>query len=55
MLSGAASVITWLHASGLRNALDPRALPMLAQAAVVFAGAAWPFSFLASLRLLHVI
>jgi hypothetical protein len=43
VLSGAASVITWMHASGLRNALDPRALPALMQAAIVFAAAAFVF------------
>ena len=32
VLSGTAAVITWLHASGLRTALDPRALPLLGQA-----------------------
>ena len=36
VLSGAASIITWLHASGLRNALDPRALPPLTRSAVLF-------------------
>ena len=36
ILSGTASVITWLHASGLRTALDPRAMPMLGQAVIVF-------------------
>ena len=28
-LSGTAAVITWLHASGLQNALDARALPAI--------------------------
>ena len=35
VLSGAASVITWLHASGLRTALDPRALPSLQRVTVI--------------------
>jgi len=43
ILSGTAAVITWLHASGLRTALDPRAMPMLGQAVVVFALAASAF------------
>jgi hypothetical protein len=43
VLSGTASVITWLHASGLRNALDPRALPPLAWAAAVFGTASLVF------------
>ena len=43
VLSGTAAVITWLHASGLRNALDPRALPPLGQAVLVFALAAFVF------------
>jgi len=43
VLSGTAAVITWLHASGLRTALDPRALPPLGQAVVVFAIAAFVF------------
>jgi predicted AlkP superfamily phosphohydrolase/phosphomutase len=43
VLSGTAAVITWLHASGLRTALDPRAMPTLAQAVVVFAIAAGVF------------
>jgi predicted AlkP superfamily phosphohydrolase/phosphomutase len=42
-LSGAASVITWLHASGLRTALDPRALPSLQHVAVIFGVAAFAF------------
>jgi hypothetical protein len=36
VLSGTATVITWLHASGLRTALDPRALPLLTRAAALF-------------------
>src|SRR6188474_1121952 len=43
ILSGTAAVITWLHASGLRTALDPRAMPMLGQAVIVFALAASVF------------
>ena len=43
VLSGTAAVITWLHASGLRTALDPRAVPMLGQAIIVFALAAFVF------------
>ena len=43
ILSGTAAVITWLHASGLRTALDPRAMPMLGQAVIVFALAAFVF------------
>jgi len=43
ILSGGASVITWLHASGLRTALDPRALPALTQSAIVFGAAAFVF------------
>jgi predicted AlkP superfamily phosphohydrolase/phosphomutase len=33
-LSGTAAVITWLHASGLRNALDPRAIPSMTYTAI---------------------
>ena len=43
VLSGTACVITWLHASGLRHALDPRALPLLARAVVIFAAATLAF------------
>jgi predicted AlkP superfamily phosphohydrolase/phosphomutase len=43
VLSGAASVMTWLHASGLRTALDPRALPSLQRVAVIFGAAAIAF------------
>lgn len=43
MLSAAASVITWLHASGLRTSLDPRALPALDGAPIVFGAAAAAF------------
>jgi predicted AlkP superfamily phosphohydrolase/phosphomutase len=46
LLSGTASVITWLHASGLRNALDPRALPSLRLAGVIFGIAASVFLML---------
>jgi predicted AlkP superfamily phosphohydrolase/phosphomutase len=45
-LSGAASVITWLHVAGLRDALDPRALPSLRQAAAVFGAGAFIFLLL---------
>lgn len=46
-LSGTAAVVTWLHASGLQNTLDPAALPLLARAVVVFTAAAIAFLFLA--------
>jgi hypothetical protein len=36
-LSGTAAVLTWLHASGLQNALDARALPGIVYAATAFA------------------
>jgi hypothetical protein len=36
-LCGTAAVITWLHASGLQHALDPRAMPRITYAATVFA------------------
>jgi Type I phosphodiesterase / nucleotide pyrophosphatase len=45
-LSGTASVITWLHASGLRNALDPRALPSLRLAAILLGVASVAFLIL---------
>ncbi len=45
-LSATASVITWLHAAGLRNALDPRALPPLRLAAILFGVAAMAFLIL---------
>lgn len=45
-LSGTASVITWLHAAGLRNALDPRALPPLTLTATLFGIAAFAFLIL---------
>ena len=45
-LSGTASVITWLHAAGLRNALDPRALPPLRLTATLFGIAAFAFLIL---------
>jgi predicted AlkP superfamily phosphohydrolase/phosphomutase len=38
-LSGTAAVITWLHALGLQNALDARALPGIVYAATAFAAA----------------
>jgi predicted AlkP superfamily phosphohydrolase/phosphomutase len=43
VLSGTASVITWLHASGLRNALDSRALPLLTRSAILFGAIALAF------------
>ena len=46
-LAGAAAVITWLHVTGLRGSLDPRALPGLARAAGLFAGATVAFVLLA--------
>jgi hypothetical protein len=36
-LSGTAAVLTWLHASRLRDALDPRAMPSITYAATAFA------------------
>src|SRR5688572_31383680 len=45
-LSGTAAVITWLHASGLQNALDARALPATVFAATAFAAAALAFLML---------
>jgi hypothetical protein len=49
-LSGTAGVMTWLHASGLRNALDPRALPALTQAGLLFSAAMAVFLCLAVAR-----
>jgi len=46
ILSGTAAVITWLHASGLRTALDPRAVPMLGQSVIAFAVASFAFLIL---------
>jgi hypothetical protein len=46
LLSGTASVITWLHAAGLRNSLDPRALPPLRLVAALFGAAAVAFLIL---------
>jgi hypothetical protein len=46
-LSGTAAVITWLHASGLQNALDARALPATVYAATAFAAATLAFLMLA--------
>jgi predicted AlkP superfamily phosphohydrolase/phosphomutase len=46
VLSGTAAVITWLHVSGLRNALDPRAMPLLERAVIVFAAATFAFLLL---------
>ena len=43
VLSGTAAVITWLHVSGLRTALDPRAVSPLGQAVIVFAVASFVF------------
>jgi len=45
-LSGTAAVITWLHASGLQNALDERALPAIVYAAWAFAAATAAFLLL---------
>jgi len=45
-LSGTAAVITWLHASGLQNALDSRALPAIVYAATAFAAATLAFLLL---------
>jgi Type I phosphodiesterase / nucleotide pyrophosphatase len=45
-LSGTAAVITWLHASGLQNALDSRALPATVFAATAFAAATLAFLML---------
>jgi hypothetical protein len=36
-LSGTAAILTWLHASGLQNALDRRAMPGITYAATAFA------------------
>jgi hypothetical protein len=43
VLSGTAAVITWLHASGLQNALDGQALPGILFAATSFAAATLVF------------
>jgi len=43
VLSGTAAVIIWLHVSGLRTALDPRAVPPLGQAVIAFAIATFVF------------
>jgi hypothetical protein len=45
-LSGAAAVVTWLHASGLRDALDPRAYPGVTRAAGLFGAATMLFLLL---------
>src|SRR5688572_26000949 len=45
-LSGTAAVITWLHAAGLQNALDARALPATVFAATAFAAATLAFLML---------
>ena len=50
-LSGAAAVISWLHASGLRTTLDPLVLPGLTRAAGLFAGATVLFLLLALAQL----
>jgi len=42
-LSGTAAVITWLHASGLQNVFDARALPGIVYAAYAFAVATLVF------------
>lgn len=46
VLSGVATVLIWLHASGLRTALDPRALPALDRAVPAFAVATLVFLLL---------
>jgi hypothetical protein len=46
VLSGTAAVVTWLHASGLRTALDPRAMPSITYAATAFAAAMLVFLLL---------
>jgi hypothetical protein len=46
VLTGAATVLIWLHASGLRTALDPRAFPALDRAIPVFAVATLVFLLL---------
>jgi len=40
-LSGTAAVITWLHASGLQNALDARALPAIVYAVLYVGYSIW--------------
>jgi hypothetical protein len=45
-LSGTAAVITWLHATGLQNALDSRALPAIMYAATAFVAATLAFLML---------
>ena len=45
-LSGAGAVLAWLHASGLRTALDPRALPALERTATAFGAATLVFLLL---------
>ena len=49
-LSGTAAVITWLHASGLRNELDPRAMPAITYAATAFAATTLVFLLLGFAR-----
>jgi hypothetical protein len=49
-LSGTAAVITWLHASGLQNAIDRQALPRIMYAATVFAAASIVFLLLGLAR-----
>jgi hypothetical protein len=51
LLSGAAAVITWLHASGLRDALDPRAVPALERAATGLGASALAFLALGGAQL----
>jgi hypothetical protein len=46
LVSGTAAVITWLHATGLQNALDSRALPAIVYAATAFAAATLAFLLL---------
>jgi predicted AlkP superfamily phosphohydrolase/phosphomutase len=49
-LSGTAAVITWLHATGLQNALDRQALPGIVYAATSFATSAMVFLVLGLAR-----
>ncbi len=50
VLSGTAAVITWLHATGLQNALDRQALPGIVYAATSFAVATMMFLVLGFAR-----
>lgn len=51
VLAGAASVFMWLHAAGLRGALDQAALTGMTRAALVLAAATAVFLFLAVARI----